>query len=322
MSGNAVHAGIDIGGTSIKFGLTDSQGEILHREQKPTFAKNGPEPLMHLVTNIAERLLYFAAEDDLEVSHLGVGTPGAVDFATGIVTGPCPNIPGWQGMEIGPILSERLNLPVYVENDANVMALGETRFGAGVGSASVLCATLGTGVGGGFVLDGKLYRGATGSAGELGHISIDYDGPECGCGARGCIEAFCSSRAIIGRVKKALAGGLTPVFNDVLQGELDNLTIKKLFMARRKGDEVAREALEETARFLGIGLAGVVNLLNPETVVLGGGVADGGGGFVEIVAAEIRKRAFDSAVKELRVVRATLGNNAGFIGAGLLGEGT
>jgi glucokinase len=282
--------------------------------------EKGAQPLMHLVTNIAERLLYFAAEEDYEVPWLGVGTPGPVDSRTGVVVGNSPNIKGWQGMEIGRILNERLNLPIKVENDVNAMALAETRFGAAVGYSSVVCVTVGTGVGGGVVIDGKLWRGATYSAGELGHIPIDMNGPKCRCGNQGCIEALCSSQAIVERTRQRLGKNMTPVFDEVLGGSLDNLTIKKLFAAAKKGDDIAREVIEETAGYLGIGLSGVVNLLNPQIVVIGGGIAEGGAGFVEAVSAEVRRRAFGSAISDLRIARATLGNDAGFIGASILGE--
>lgn len=315
-----VYAGIDIGGTNIKFGLVDSNGEVVHRQQRPTMADKGPKVLMHLVTNIAEELLLHAAEEDHHVRWLGVGTPGAVDARTGTVIGPCPNIEGWQGTEIGSVLQERLNMPVHVDNDANVVALAESRFGAAVGSKSMVCVTIGTGIGGGIVMDGRLWRGASNSAAELGHLSICCDGEVCGCGQTGCIEAYCSSGAILKRARSKLEKTPTPVFDALLNGDLSKLTIKKLFTGLRKHDSVARETLDETAAYLGIGLAGVVNLLNPETVVIGGGVADGGGGFVEAVAREIKERAFPSAVQDLRVVRATLGNDAGFIGAALLGE--
>ena len=320
MSGKLANAGIDIGGTNIKFGLVSPSGEVLYREQRPTMVEKGADPLMHLITNISETLLYHAAEEDLEVRWLGVGTPGAVDNRAGKVIGPCPNIAGWQGMEIGPILRDRINLPVYVDNDANVMALAEARFGAAIGYATVVCVTLGTGVGGGIIMDGKLWRGATGSAGEIGQMSINFNGPPCTGENKGCLEAYCCSRAILERARVQLKKKLTPVFKEVLNDNLETLSIKKLFLAARKNDELARAVIAETAEYLGIGLAGAVNLLNPEIVVIGGGIADGGTGFVEMVASEIKKRAFDSAVMNLRVTRATLGNEAGFIGAGILGD--
>ncbi|MBD3401656.1 ROK family protein [candidate division GN15 bacterium] len=320
MAHDSVYAGIDIGATNIKYGLVDGEGKVLFREQRPTVAEKGADALMHLVTNIAERLLLFAAEDEFDVRWLGVGTPGAVDIRTGTVIGPSPNIAGWQGMEIGSILADRINMPVWVDNDVNVMALAESRFGAAVGFESVVCAAIGTGVGGGIMLNGKVWRGASFAAGELGHMSINFDGPGCHEEMRGCIESYCCSQAILSRARARLEHGLTPVFEEVLQGSLDNLNIKKLFSAARKGDETAAEIIAETADYLAIGLAGIVNLLNPQIVIIGGGIADGGAGFVEAVSAGIRKRAFESATRDLRVSKATLGNDAGFIGAAILGE--
>jgi len=320
MAEKLAYAGIDVGGTSIKFGLVDRKGKVIYKEQRSTMADKGVEPLMHLVTNIAESLLYHAAEEEYEVRWLGVGTPGAIESKTGKVIGESPNIEGWKGTVIGEILHDRLNLPVHVDNDVNNVALAEHRFGAAVGYNSVVCVALGTGVGGGIIINGKLWRGGNHSAGEIGHIIINEEGPACRCGNNGCLEAYCNSAAIVQRTREKLKGGLTDVFEKVLDGSLDNLNIRKLFAAAKKGDKIALEVVNETARYLAVGLAGVVNLLNPDIVIIGGGVADGGGGFVDAVSAEIRKRAFGSAVEKLRVARATLGNNAGFIGAGLLGE--
>ncbi|MCB2201825.1 ROK family protein [bacterium] len=320
MAHQRAFAGIDIGATNIKYGLVDADGKVLFREQRPTVADKGADALMHLVTNIAERLLLFAAEDEFDIRWLGVGTPGAVDVRKGTVIGPSPNIAGWQGMEIGRILTERLNLPVWVDNDVNAMALAESRFGAALGFNSVVCVALGTGVGGGLILNGQVWRGFGFAAGELGHMSINFEGPNCHGAMAGCIESYCCSAAILKRARARLEHGLTPAFEEVLQGSLEHLNIKRLFAAARKGDEVASDVIAETADLLSVGLAGIVNLLNPEIVIVGGGVADGGAGFVEAVSAGIRKRAFESATKDLRVSRAALGNDAGFIGAAILGE--
>lgn len=320
MSDQQVYAGIDIGATNIKFGLVNSKGTVLFKEQRPTLAEKGADPLMHLIANIGERLLYHAAEEEQEVKWLGVGTPGAVDHRTGKVIGMSPNIAGWQGMQIGEILRDRLNLPVWVDNDANCVALAEAKFGAGIGYKSIVCVTVGTGVGGGVVIDGNLWRGGNHTAGEIGHIPIDMNGPKCRCGQIGCIEAFCSSEAIINRTKSKLTKELTPVFAELLNDDLKDLSIKKLFAAARKKDAVALEVIEETSRYLAVGMGGVVNLLNPEVVLIGGGIADGGCGFVESVAAELRERVFATASENLRVAKVSLGNNAGFIGAGLLGD--
>lgn len=264
--------------------------------------------------------MWSAAEEDYQVSWLGIGTPGSVDAASGKVVGMSPNIEGWKGTAIGPFLQERLNMPVWVDNDANAVALAECRFGAGVGYDSAVCVTIGTGVGGGLILNGKLWRGSSNAAGEIGHMPIDLDGPVCACGKRGCLEALCASAAILKRCRMHLGDNLTPAFKEVLNGDINELSIKKLFAAARKKDEIALRTIKESAELLAKGLAGVVNLLNPEVVIVGGGVADGGAGFVEAVAQGLRNQACESAVENLRVVRATLGNSAGFIGASILGE--
>ena len=320
MSEQKLYAGIDIGGTNIKFGIFDNKGTILYKEHKPTMSEKGPQALLHLVTNIGERLLYHAAEEEMDIRYIGVGSPGAIDSQKGIVVGPCPNIEGWTGTRIGEALFERLNVPIYVDNDVNSMALAEYRFGAAQGKKNVVCLTVGTGIGGAFLFDGKIMHGSNYTGGELGHMTINFDGPPCACGSDGCLEAYCSSKYILQRIRKKLNGKLTPVFNEVLGADIESLTIKKLFAAYKKGDEIASEVIAETARYLGIGLSGIVNLLNPEIVVIGGGITDGGGNFVELVTEEIKSRAFSSATEKLQVVKASLGNDAGFIGAGLLGD--
>ena len=320
MSELQYYAGIDIGGSNVKYGIIDSTGNVLVRDQKPTRSEKGATPLLHLITNIAENLLLHAAENEYTINWLGIGSPGTIDNSTGVVKGKCPNIPDWVGTEIGPHLKDHLNMPVYVDNDANAMALAELRFGAAKRFHSVLCITVGTGIGGGIILDGKLWRGAHFSAGEVGHFVIDYNGKKCRCGNIGCLEAYCSSQAILDRARSKLKGGMSEIFNTLLNGDMSNLTIKKLFAAAKKSDETALEIVEETAVLLGTALSGLVNVINPQAIIFGGGVIEGGAGFVEIAGAEIRKRAFPSATEKLRILKAELGNDAGFIGAGLLGE--
>ncbi|MCD6249449.1 MAG: ROK family protein [candidate division Zixibacteria bacterium] len=320
MAHKRVYAGIDVGATSIKYGLVDVTGEVLFKEQRPTLADKGREPLLHLISNIGEHLMLSAAEEDYEIPWLGVATPGSVDSFTGTVVGMSPNIKDWKGAPLGSFLKERLNLPVWVDNDVNAMALAEHRFGAGVGYDTIICVTVGTGVGGGLIINGKLWRGSSHAAGEIGHVPIALDGPVCGCGQTGCLEAFCSSAAIVKRCRDQLESGLTPGFDAVLNGNIEGLGIRNLFAAARKKDEVALRVIAETARYLAIGLTGAVNLLNPDLVIVGGGVADGGAGFVEAVALKLRKRVCDAAAEKLRVVKAALGNQAGFVGASLLGE--
>jgi len=313
-------AGIDVGGTNIKFGLFYPDGKIIYKEQRPTMAEKGATPLMHLITNIAERLMQHAAEEEFETPWLGVGTPGSIDFKTGRVLGQTPHISGWEGMEIGENLRDRLNMPVWVDNDVNAMSLAELKFGAAVGTKSALCVTVGTGVGGAVILNGKVVRGHNHSAGEIGHMTINFDGPSCKCGKKGCVEAYCSSSAIISRTKKRLEKEMSPVFQELTGGDLNKLGIKAITSAAKQDDYIAKEVLEQNAEYLAIGLGSAANLLNPQLIIIGGGIVDGWPEFVGYVSSAIRKHAFPSAVKELKIVKAALGNDAGFIGAGLLGE--
>jgi glucokinase len=313
-------AGIDVGGTNIKFGLFHPDGKIIFKEQRPTMAEKGATPLMHHITNIAERLMMHASEDELEVPWLGVGSPGAIEFKTGRVLGQTPHIPGWEGMEIGENLRDRLNMPVWVDNDVNAMALAELKFGAAAGAKSAVCITVGTGVGGAVIIDGKVVRGHSNTAGEIGHMTINFDGPSCKCGKKGCVEAYCSSSAILTRTRKHLEKDFTPVFHELTGGDLEKLNIKVITSAAKQDDYVAKEVLEETAEYLAIGLGNAANLVNPELMILGGGIVDGWPNFIKQVSLSIRKHAFASAVKELKITKAALGNDAGFIGAGLLGE--
>ncbi len=319
MSNLEYYAGIDIGGTSIKYGLADSEGKVLYRDQKPALVEKGARPLLHLITNIAENLLLHAAEDDIAVNWLGVGSPGTVDIQKGIVVGACPNIPDWVGIEIGPHLKDRLNMPVYVDNDVNAMALAELKYGAARRFSSAICLTVGTGIGGAVIINKELWRGSNFSAGEIGHIVINANGDKCRCGNRGCLEVYCSSAAMLNRVREKTKNGMSETLSETLSGNIGSLNIKKLFAAARKGDEMALEVIDETAKILGAGLSGVVNLLNPQALIFGGGIIDGGAGFIETVGAEIRNRAFPSATENLKILKAELGNDAGFVGAGLLG---
>lgn len=320
MSDLHYYAGIDIGGTNIKFGLFDSNGTIIFKQHKPAMVEKGAKPLLHMITNIGENLLLRAAEEDITVNWLGVGSPGTIDNISGKVTGASPNIPEWPGTELGDHLRDYLNLPIYVDNDANAMALAELRFGAAKRFNSVICITVGTGVGGGIIIDRKIWRGAHFSAGEIGHMVVKFDGKKCKTGNEGCLEAYCSSDAMIERAAEKFKNDPGEILSKEISGEISNLNIKRIFAAAKKNDPIALEVIEETARILGAGLAGVVNLLNPDAVVLGGGIVDGGAGFIEVVTEEIRRRAFKSATENLRVLKAELGNDAGFIGAGILGE--
>ncbi|MFH1892277.1 MAG: ROK family protein [Candidatus Zixiibacteriota bacterium] len=315
-------AGIDLGGTNIKYGLCAEDGSILAFSTAPARAGEGPEKLLRRIRDCARELLSIASEKRLVVRHIGLGTPGTVDISTGEISGMAPNIPGWKGCRPGQYLESELGLPIHVENDANAMVLAEYLFGAAVGTSSVIAATVGTGIGGGIIIDSKLVRGATGAAAEFGHASIVLDGQLCACGKLGCLEAYAASGNLI-RIAESMTRDARE--KSILAAELrqiGNLTIETIFEAlNESADPIAEAAVRKSADYLAAGLASIVTILNPEMVVIGGGIADAGGSkYIEIVRSGLLDRAIEPCARNLRVERAALGNKAGFIGAALLGE--
>jgi glucokinase len=236
-----------------------------------------------------------------------------VELKSGKVVGASPNIPGWTGVSLKQIF-RGFRLPVYADNDANLMALAESRVGAARGYDGAICLTIGTGIGGGLILHGQVYRGADSSAGELGHTCIAYDGRLCRCGAKGCLEAYASVPALLNHTRSLLESSDN---HCSLRENLSSLNPTLIFQAAEAGDRLAVQILEQEITYLSAGLASVVNLLNPEVIVVGGGFVEAGTSFLHLLEKSIKERAFPSAVKGLKVVRAKLGNDAGFIGAAL-----
>jgi glucokinase len=315
-----VYAGIDIGATNIKYGLVSERGEPLFRNQTPTPQEPSADRLFEKVRYAGEQLLVEADEQNMDVGYIGVGSPGSVNIKTGIIQGTCPNLPFWVGFHLRDRLSDQLNLPVMVDNDANCAALAEYHFGAGRGYQNIICLTIGTGIGGGLIFDGRLYHGADYSAGEVGHMLIANQSRRPGEEVVH-LEKIVSAPAIIEELRQRLADEMTPQIQAVIGDDLSQLTIRRMFAAMKKGDRVAPVVVREKAEILGTALAGLANVINPELIVLGGGVAEGGTAFVDIVRKTVRERALPVVAEALAVSPAQLGNSAGFIGAAILGCG-
>lgn len=297
-----VFIGLDLGGTDLKYGLVDSAGKILVSKKIRAKINEGQKVLVEQLRSSARELLAVASEKKWNVKRIGTGSPGAVNFETGKVVGNSPNIPGWEGVNLKNSL--RISgIPAYADNDANCVAVAESLFGAARNAKSALCVTVGTGIGGGLVLDGKVYRGSSFSAGEIGHTTLFFEGRPCACGNRGCLEKYASVSALMEKAQEHGFG-----------------TVRELTDAARNQNSVALELIAEQAAYLGAGLASAVNLLNPEKVILGGGFVDVYPAFLKLVEGEIKKRAFPAALFELRVVKAKLGNEAGLVGAAFLGN--
>ena len=307
--------GIDIGGTNVKLGLVDERGRVLLHDNFLTRHARSREEMFDKLSAHVGVLAAEARSRRLRLAGVGIGAPGPIDVERGFVYF-FPNIPGWKDTPLKNILQKRLRLPVFVDNDANAMALGESLFGAGRGAKNVVALTLGTGIGGGLILDGKLFHGATFSAAELGHMVVDPQGPLCACGNRGCIEAFVGNGYFVREVRAQLKGKKSILKRWIKEGK--ELSPKLVQEAARQGDAFSKAQWKRTGDRLGTFLAGMVNLLNPDLIVIGGGIALGGELVLGPIRAALKKKAFPIASRFVKVVPAVLGNDAGLVGAAAL----
>jgi len=244
---------------------------------------------------------------------VGVGAPGPLDRKRGVVL-IAPNL-GWRNLPLRDLIQERVGLTATLDNDANCATLGEWWTGAAKGAENVVGITIGTGIGGGLILNGRLYHGASDMAGEIGHTTIDSNGRRCKCGNYGCLEAYASGPAIAERAREALAADEESMLTQLVHGQLERITAQTVYEASERGDLVAREVVRETARFLGAGIANLLNTFNPDVVVIAGGVTQAGDALFEPLNAEVRKRAFRPAVEACRIVPGILPGTAGVVGA-------
>jgi len=307
--------GVDIGGTNIKIALVDTKGSIIYSNTTPTRAEMGYE---YTIGNIKQAIIDLAKETKIDISTIeaiGFGFPGQIDYKNGIVR-MLPNIPGWVDVPVAKIMEEEFKVPTRLDNDVRCAALGELNFGAGKGCENLVCITVGTGIGSGIILNGKLIRGASNAAGEIGHIKLTlHDGPLCGCGDFGCFEAYASGPAIVAMAREYIAGGKSSKYKEMATEELSPYIVAQ---AALQGDVVAKRIYTKMGETIGIGLSSVVNLLNPEKIIIGGGVAEAGDILLEPIRKTIAKRAMPIQAAAVEVVPAQLGNSAGVIGASLL----
>ena len=308
--------GIDFGGTMIKAGLVDPHGRVAAERVLSSRAAGRPAQFLAAAVVLVETLAAGAGVRPRQLRGVGIGAPGPVDIERGVVH-TLVNVPGWREVPLRRALERCFGCPCAVENDAKVFALAEARFGAGRGTRHLIGVTLGTGVGSGLVLNGTLYRGASGAAGELGHTVIDPRGRQCGCGARGCLEAHVGTEAILALARRAIrrrAGPLRTLAREA-RGRLSPELVSR---AAEQGDAAARGVWVEVGRSLGVGLGNAVNLLNPERIVIGGGVANAWPFFLPSLLRTLRAQAMEVSARTVRVVRARLGARAGIVGAAVL----
>ena len=306
-----VYGGIDLGGTFIKAGLLSPDGKQIVRFKIPTGVESGVESVKDNLLVAGRRLSRLAEERGFKLAGIGVGSPGTVRYPEGLVTGSSPNIPGWIGTNIRKLFSE-FSLLVCGDNDANCMGLAEAKFGAGKGTELGFYLTIGTGIGGAIVVDGSLVRGSTFAAGEFGHTVFKYNGVRYKTGRKGPLEAYVAAPALIMAARYA-----SKQSRSIMRG-IAALTPHEIFAAFRAEDPAAVKVVTENAEMIGTAIGSVVNLLNPEVVVIGGGVSEAGRRYVDLIAKAAKSFAFDSATSSLKIKTAKFGNDAGWIGAACL----
>lgn len=310
--------GVDLGGTNIVAGAMPEDGSrelAIHSE--PTHPERGSEAVVdRIVSMLAQVISEVIAKYDAKPQDflgVGVGAPGPLDRERGVVV-VAPNL-GWRDFPLRDAIADHIRLPATLDNDANCATLGEWWRGAAQGARNVVGITIGTGIGGGIVIGGQLYHGSSDVAGEIGHTTIDSTGRYCRCGNYGCLEAYASGPAIALRAREALERDEVSALHKMVKGDLDLLTAATVYEAAHRGDALALEVVRDTARFLGTGIANLLNTVNPDVVVITGGVTRAGDRLFEPLRAEVKRRAFRPAVAACRIVPGTLEGTAGVVGA-------
>lgn len=308
--------GLDLGGTNIKGGVCDADGRVLVKQSINTQGDRGFEHVLERMARLAEELRAHADLPREEIAGVGIGAPGPMSHARGIVHA-APNLSGFVNVPLRDRLAARLGLPVVLENDANAAAYGEFVAGAGRGVRSLVMLTLGTGIGGGVVLDGRLWRGAFDNAGEVGHMIVVPDGRPCPCGQRGCLERYASAHAVAQRLIDAVRDGAESALADrVRRGEA--LDARDVLAAIKAGDQTAARIWDETCYYLAVCAVNLRHLLNPELIVLAGGLINAGPRLLQPTQAHFERLSWRLAPDAPRLALATLGPDAGLVGAALL----
>ncbi|MEW6189082.1 MAG: ROK family protein [Actinomycetota bacterium] len=304
--------GVDLGATKTAAALVDEQANILNLKRRSTPTES-PKILVRNTIELIEEIFDVSKACMENILGIGLGVAGLMDFQRGVVIFS-PNLP-LRNLPLREIVHDHFNLPTFLDNDANVAAMGEKFFGAGRGVSNLVCLTIGTGIGGGIIIDDRIYRGAGGSAAEIGHMVIDPKGPPCGCGNRGCLEAFASGTAIARRAREAVDEE-SMIFK-LIRGKIDDISAEIVARAAMRGDPLAKGILRDAGEALGVGLSNVINIFNPEMIIIGGGMAEIEN-LLTTARAEISRRALAPNLKTVKIVGAKLGTNAGVLGAAAL----
>ena len=306
--------GIDLGGSKILTAVVNSRGEMLSSDEGITPATEGREAVIQSIVESSHRVLKQANVAISEICAIGIGAAGISNPETGILF-TSPHLPGWRDVSLRDIIQEKLGKKTFLTNDANAAALGEFYFGAARGARNFIYITLSTGIGGGIVIDGKIYSGAIGAAGEVGHMTIDDDGPICNCGNRGCWETLASGTALAREARQRIKEGARTSILEYAEGDVEKVTAQVIHSAAEHGDSLARELIARTGYYVGVGLANLINIFNPELIVIGGGLSNIGDMLLKPAFKTAGERAYKEAFQAVRFASAELGRNSGVLGA-------
>ena len=305
--------GVDLGGTKIAVAAGDSNGSILSKITKPTNPQQGVTFVVNSIISCINETINSAGLSSRNIKAIGLGVPGPINRESGSVIF-APNLM-WHDVPIVHLLTRVIDVPVCLENDANIAALGEYQFGAGKGSENMIYITVSTGIGGAFILGGEIYLGSHGMAGEVGHMTIVDEGPFCGCGNQGCLEALAAGPAIAKRAQASILHGDETIMKDMVNGYINRITAEIVSDAALKGDIVAGEIITKAGEYLGIGISNLINIINPDTIVIGGGVTNVGELLFKPLRKTAERRGIKAAFNKVKIVRSKLQSDAGLIGA-------
>lgn len=309
------YIGCDLGGTNLRAAIVDVEnGSIVHQMSIPTQARDGHDPLMKRMAGLFLQMIEWAGLKKDDIGGVGIGVPGLLDLEKG-ETLFLPNLPGtWPNIPLAATIKQQTGLPTILLNDVRSITNGEWLFGAGRGVDTVAVFAVGTGIGGGLVINGQLHLGIGGTGGELGHMTVDYSGPTCGCGNTGCLEAFASGPAIAAMGMKAVTQGLTTRIGEMCGYDLNQITPELIAQAAQAGDPIAAEIYERAGFYLGIAAANVCVAVGPRRVIIGGGVAQVGDLLLDPIRRTLHERVKVIPIEQVEVVPSQLGNNAGVVG--------
>lgn len=303
----------DIGGSKIVTAVVSRQGELIAREYLATLAEEGPDVVIRRMLAAFDSTRAKANLARSALSTVVIAAAGAIDTEKGVVTSS-PNLPGWINVPLKEILEEKTGYKVSIINDASAAALGEHRFGAGRETTNLIYITVSTGIGGGIIIDKKLYSGISGSAGEIGHMTVDLNGPRCSCGNTGCLEMLASGKAMARAAQSRIAGGAKSLLLELVEGEPRNISARIIAAAAARGDPLSLEIISQAAIYLGIGMVNLVNIFNPDMIVIGGGVARIGNPLLEPARKIVSERAFELPAQAVKIVPSQLWDNAAVLG--------